>query len=78
MQLHQDEPLQYFFNFNKQQPSLQSTLEKPFKRLLNTEELRLMNFPRTSKIEVFPQAQNSLLVRIENIADRFDVGTTGY
>ncbi len=31
-----------------------------------------MNFPRTTKIEVFPQAKNSLLVRIENIADIFD------
>jgi hypothetical protein len=43
------------------------------RRLPTTEELRMLNFPRTSKIETFPMGHNSVLVRIENIADKFDL-----
>ena len=33
-----------------------------------------MNLPRTVKLVYFPYGQNSILLRLENIADKFDVG----
>ena len=73
MQLHQDEPLQYFFNFLQNSSTAGATPNGHLKRLPNTKELRALNFPRTSKIETFPMGHNSILLRLENIADKFDL-----
>ena len=55
-QLFQDDPVQYFYNFNFQlQGAHFSALEK---RLPTTEELRDLGLPPTGKLTVFAQGQN--------------------
>ncbi|CDW90125.1 glycosyl hydrolases family 38 protein [Stylonychia lemnae] len=71
-QVHQDEPLQYFFNFNYNlNPKL---IDPDMKRLPSGKELRdQFGFPETGKIEIFPMSRSSVILRLENIADKFDL-----
>jgi hypothetical protein len=71
-----DDPIQYFFTFNANVP-LTSTKGKDLseiKRMINTQELRDVGLPATGKVTIFGQAQNQLLIRLTNYADKFDLG----
>jgi len=69
-----------FFNFNYalSQSALASS---QLKRLPTSAELRAFGLPETGKLTIFAQAQNQLLLRLTNYADKFDLGenpTTPY
>ena len=71
-QLFVDDPQQYFYNFNYQVSSTPKGDER--KRLLNQDELRILGLPATGKLTIFAQAQDQLLLRLTNYADKFDLG----
>lgn len=68
-----DEPLQYFFDMNQDFQGAESNYagnEVDFEEFLYDD-----NHTHTGahlKIHLFPEAQNQILVRLENIADIFD------
>ena len=41
---------------------------------MNDAELRDLGLPVTGKLNIFAQAQNQLLIRLTNYADKFDLG----
>lgn len=72
LQLQIDEPPQYFFSFNYTLGT-KTSFEKP----VNLHEVMLeANLTNSTgipkKIEMFPVARNVILVRFENLADKFD------
>jgi hypothetical protein len=71
--MHVDEPIQYFYSFDFTLPQQNGT---NFMRLPNTAALQSLGFPtETGKLTIFAQAQNLLLVRLTNYADKFDNAT---
>ena len=76
-QKHIDEPVQVFYQFNAKVPA---TGNVNLYRLPPTEVLKSVGFPvDTGKLTIFPQAQNQILLRLANYADKFDAqGATPY
>ena len=74
-QMHIDDPVQYYYNFGFNVTSQSGT---QFMRLPNTLTLQSVGFPtETGKLNIVGQAQNLLLVRLTNYADKFDNATGG-
>ena len=74
-QMHIDDPVQYYYNFGF---NLTSQTGTQFMRLPNTVTLQSVGFPtETGKLNIVGQAQNLLLVRLTNYADKFDNSTGG-
>ena len=61
----------YTFNYSLNKASLAALQPK---RLPSTAELRAFGLPDTGKLTVFAQAQNQVLLRLTNYADKFDLG----
>lgn len=80
IQAKADDPAMLLFNFNyalKQSDHSVASL----KRLPTSSELKAFGLPDTGKLTIFAQAQNQLLLRLTNYADKFDLGenpTTPY
>ena len=73
LQLHIDEPLQYFYSFNWTSSQTEADIEVPE----DTEDVKRnktleVALPKSVKYEVFPINKNQLFVRLENIGDKFD------
>lgn len=41
---------------------------------VNVNDLKMLDLPKTTKLLLFPMSFNSILIRLENIADKFDLG----
>ena len=41
---------------------------------MKVEDLKVLDLPKTTKINIFPMGFNSIMLRLENIADKFDLG----
>jgi hypothetical protein len=73
LQLHIDEPLQYFYSFNWTSSQTEADIEVPE----DTEDVKRnktleVALPKSVKYKVFPMNKNQLFVRLENIGDKFD------
>lgn len=74
-QMHIDDPIQYYYSFDFNVTSQTGT---QYMRLPNTMTLQSVGFPtETGKLNIVGQAQNLLLVRLTNYADKFDNATGG-
>jgi len=75
LQLRQDDPLQYFFQFHSQvETGLKSS------KVSNNKLVTLMSGSYGDsndaiKINMFPVQKNTILLRLENIGDLFDSGS---
>ena len=73
--MHIDDPIQYYYNFGF---NLTSQTGTQFMRLPNSIALQSLGFPtETGKLNIVGQAQNLLLVRLTNYADKYDNSTGG-
>ena len=79
LQLHVDDPLQYFYSF-----TWTSTQEKPDilipedkDEFIDKNYTAPITTPTSVKYEIFPIKRNQIFVRLENIGDRFDTDPFG-
>ncbi|TNV84803.1 hypothetical protein FGO68_gene7787 [Halteria grandinella] len=76
-QNREDDPLAYFYNFNFALTSQFFNAKShsyATPRLPTSSELSSLGLPDTAKLTIFAQAQNQLLLRLTNYADKFDLG----
>ncbi|CDW79296.1 glycosyl hydrolases family 38 protein [Stylonychia lemnae] len=72
-QVHQDDPLQYFFNFDHSLETRLDVSDIQHIRLPNSTELQSLGLPETGKIVMLYKDHMRVIIRIENIADNFDL-----
>jgi len=71
--MHIDDAIQYFYSFNFNVTQQTGT---NYMRLPNTASLQSLGFPtETGKLTILAQAQNLILLRLTNYADKFDNAT---
>ena len=68
-QIRLQDPLQYFFIFDFKEGSQEKRLTQNHQSLVN---LKKDNFLEQGFYKLFPVAKDQVIVRIENLADRFD------